>query len=69
MPKNRKSIKANGIISTINVASKLMIGSRKSGTSAMLMSNKRLLEVLDDESSKRYWDNARTVLNSRPVSA
>jgi len=69
MPKNRKVVKHDGISTIQNVASKLMIGTRKSGSSASLMSNNRLNEVLGDKNLKSDWDNARTVLNSRKVSA
>jgi len=69
MPKNRKVIKHDGISTAHNVASKLRIGTRKSGSSASLMSNKRLLEVLDDANLNSDWDNARAVLKERKVIA
>ena len=69
MPKNRKVVKHDGVSTIQNVASKLMIGTRKSGTSASLMSTERLLKVLEDNNLKRYWNNARTVLMKRKVSA
>jgi len=67
MPKNRKIVKHDGVSTAQNVPSKLMIGTRKNGTSATLMSNDRLNEVLGDKNLKSDWDNARTVLNSRKV--
>lgn len=69
MPKNRKVTKHDGVASVQQVASKLTIGTRKSGTSATLMSNERLLKVLEDSNMKRYHDNARKVLRLRKVSA
>ena len=69
MPKNRKTIKHDGVITKINVASKLRIGTRKSGTCASLMSTKRLNAVLEDKNLKSDWDNALTVLNRRKASA
>ena len=67
MPKNRKVSKVDGKTTVINTPSKLMIGTRKAGTSAFLMSNKKLLEVLTDSNKKRYIDNARAVLLMRGV--
>ena len=67
MPKNRKVVKHDGVSTVQNVPSKLMIGTRKSGTSASLMSNERLNNVLKDKNLKSDWDNALTVLKQRGV--
>ena len=65
MPKNRKTVKLDGVIKHLNVPSKLRIGTRKAGTSASLMSNSTLQDVLTDKGKKRYWNNAQSVLISR----
>jgi len=67
MPKNRKTTKVDGAIKVSNVPNKLRIGTRSSGTSATLMSTKKLQDVITDTNYKRYWNNAITVLNRRGV--
>jgi len=67
MPKNRKVIKVDGATKVIKVPNKLCIGTRKSGTSATLMSTERLIEVAKNKSQKRYWDNAIHVLRQRGI--
>ncbi len=69
MPKNRKVVKVDGATKVIKVPAKLRIGTRKSGTSASMMSTKRLMEVLEDKNLKRYHNNAQSVINSRKVPA
>ncbi len=67
MPKNRNVVKKDGLIRKYNVASKLRIGTRKSGTAAHLMSTEALQAVLNSNDKKRYHTKARTVLAARGV--
>ena len=65
MPKNRTIEKRDGLIYKHNVASKLRIGDRKSGTAAHLMSDEALQAVLNSKDKKKDHANARTVLRAR----
>lgn len=68
MPKNRTRTKnENGAWVVSRPCSKLRIGTRKSGKSALIMSNDELIAVLDDANKKRYHHKARTVLLNRGV--
>lgn len=67
MPKNRKVVKLDGVNKKLKVPAKKRIGSRSSGTSANLMSNKQLLDVLTDVNKSRYREQALTVLRKRNV--
>ncbi len=69
MPKNRKIYKKENRIIVENVASKLRIGNRKTGVSAMLMSISALKEVLASSDKKRYHNKARNALHLRGVAA
>ena len=68
MPKQKKTWKdASGAIHKQKVCTKFRIGTRKSGKSALLMSDEELLAVLDDKNKKRYHAKALTVLGKRGV--
>lgn len=69
MPKNRKIVKKGGIIYKYSVSSKLRIGNRESGVSAMFMSTTALKEVLSNPDKKRYHSKARNVLHLRGITA
>lgn len=67
MPKNRKVIKNGNTVTVLSVPSKLRIGTRKSGTSALLMTTEALKDVLTKKDNSRYHNKARTVLAMRGV--
>ena len=68
MPKNRKASKtASGAIVKNRPPHKFRIGTRKSGTSALVMSSKALLEVLTDSNKKKWRTNAIEVLKMRGI--
>ncbi len=69
MPKNRKIYKKENRTIVENVASKLRIGNRKTGVSAMLLSISALKEVLGNTDKKRYHSKARNALQLRGVAA
>ncbi len=69
MPKNRKIYKVDGVLHIENVASKLRIGNRKTGISAMLMSIGTLKDILSNKDKKRYHSKARNALHTRGVAA
>lgn len=65
MPKSRKVTKKDGIIHKQNVATKLLIGNRKTGRSANLMSKAELEAVISDKNRKKFHNKARQVLAKR----
>jgi len=65
MPKSRKVVKKEGRIFKSNVATKFLIGTRKGGVSANLMSNEALQKVLDNKDQAKYHSSARAVLDNR----
>jgi len=65
MPKQRKVLKTGNTVNKFNVPSKLRIGTRKSGTSAFLMTTEALKDVLTKKDHGRYHNKARTVLAMR----
>jgi len=67
MPKNRKVIKTDNRSIKVKVPSRLRIGTRSNGKSALGMSIKELKDVLGQAGQKRYHDNARAVLAMRGV--
>ncbi len=67
MPKNRNVVKKDGVVHKYKVASKMRIGTRKSGKSANLMSNEDLMSVLSSKDMARHHGKARTVLFNRGV--
>lgn len=68
MPKNVSVSKTqSGRIIKSRPAHKMRIGTRSSGKSALVMSNKELIDVLDDKNKKRYHNKARKVLLERGV--
>ena len=67
MPKNRKIIKTPKGITRINEPRKLLIGTRKSGKSAQIMSNDELKAVLNNKNQAKYHNKAATVLQNRGV--
>jgi len=69
MPKNCKITKKDNVTYKQNVASKLRIGNRKTGVSAMLMSVAALKEVLSNTNKKRYHSKARNALHTRGIEA
>ena len=68
MPKNKTTSKtANGRVIKNRPASRLRIGNRKSGRSALQMTNEELIKVLTDKNKTKYKTKAMTVLNKRGV--
>jgi len=67
MPKNNRLVKLDGLIKKFKVASKLRVGTRRSGKSANLMSNDKLLDVVTSSNHKKDIKNAKTVLTNRGV--
>jgi len=68
VPKNRKVSKnVEGVITKSIPTTKLRIGNRKSGRSALLMTTAELKEVLEKDDYKKYHQKARTVLRQRGV--
>ena len=65
MPKSRKVTKKDGIVHKQNVATKFLIGNRKTGMSANLMSNSALEAVIADKNRKKFHNKARQVLAIR----
>ena len=65
MPKNTKVTKIDGISHRQKVQSKLRIGTRKSGQSAITMSNAELQAVLESKDKRKWHHKARTVLAMR----
>ena len=70
MPKNKVRTKtATGAVIHSRACSKFRIGTRKSGKSAVLMSNEAWLAVLANEGQRRYFAKAGAVLKLRGVTA
>ncbi len=67
MPKNRKRIKIDNRFVISKNPTKHRIGTRKSGSSANLMSSAALLAVLEDKNKTKWHQHARHVLSSRGV--
>ncbi len=67
MPKNRKRTKIDNRFVISKNPTKLKIGTRKSGSSANLMSSAALLGVLEDSSKTKWHNSARSVLRNRGV--
>lgn len=67
MPKRRNVVKINDRVNKLRVPMKFRIGTRKSGKSGFLMTNKELLDVLESKDKKRWHNNARSVLAIRGV--
>ena len=67
MPKNTKVIKIDGITHRQKVQTKLRIGARKSGQSAITMSNAELQAVLESKDKRKWHQRARTVLAQRAM--
>lgn len=67
MPKSTKIVKKDGVIHRQKVPMKMRIGTRKSGQSAMAMSNDELKSVLESNDKTKWHPKARTVLALRGV--
>ncbi len=68
MPKNRRRTKMqNGVIKHERPRTKLRIGTRKTGKSALHMSSDDLKAVVNNIDMKRYHDKARMVLAKRGI--
>lgn len=65
MPKSARVTKIDGIIRRQKVPMKLRIGSRKSGKSAIAMSNAELFAVLESPDKRKWHSKARAVLTKR----
>jgi len=65
MPKSTKVTKKDGVIYRQKVPTRLRIGTRKSGKSAISMSNDDLRSVLESANQRKWHQNARTVLAAR----
>lgn len=66
MPKHKVVTKgSDGSITKTTVKSKMRIGSRENGVSALSMSNKDLKAVIADKDKAGDHQNAKTVLKSR----
>ncbi len=67
MPKSTKVTKIDGVIRRQKVPMKLRIGTRKSGKSAIAMSNEELQAVLESNDKRKWHYRARSVLEARGV--
>lgn len=68
MPKNVSTTKtASGATVKRRPYHKFRIGTRKSGKSALMMSNDELKDVLNDKNKKRYHSKAAQVLKARGI--
>lgn len=67
MPKSVRKVKKDGVWKTIVVPTKFRIGTRKNGTSANLMSNDALMQVLANKDQGKYWKCAKAVLANRYI--
>lgn len=65
MPKSRKVVKHDGRIFRMKVSTKFLIGNRKTGVSANLMSNSALEAVMVDKNKTKFHNKARQVLATR----
>ncbi len=68
MPKNIVKVKNSaGAIVKTRPMKKFRIGTRKSGKSALLMSNDELMNVINDNGKKRHRNKAIKVLRMRGI--
>ncbi len=67
MPKSKKTIKLETRTYKVKNPTKLRIGTRKNGRSALTMSNAELNEVLKSDDKRKWHSNAMTVLKARGV--
>lgn len=65
MPKTRKRTKIDNRIIVTKIPAKHRIGTRKSGTSANLMSNEALMDVITDPNKSKWAKIAYDVLRNR----
>ncbi len=65
MPKANKVEKRDGRTFKVKVCTKLRIGTRKAGKSALLMTKDELLKVLEDKGKKRYHAKAKAALKRK----
>ena len=67
MPKSKKTIKIDGRTIHHKNPMKLRIGTRKTGKSALAMTNDELHAVLQSNDKRKWHNRARQVLQSRGV--
>ena len=69
MPKNRKVVKVDGASKTINVPTKNMIGTRKAGTAATLMSVDALMKVASEKGKRGHKARMELIKRGVPYTA